>query len=148
MILGLLACAFTPYRLERAVQKYDERALIDHLQNGKYGYIRERAAYGLHRVSKSTAIPQAQNALRNCVKQKNEFDYVRQACAHTLSQWNDPQVAELIVQALQDVDDETRYWMANSLRSLDSAYAQAQLHALRNDSDPILAAAVRQWLGE
>lgn len=148
MILALLACALTPYRLERAVQKYDERTLIDHLQNGKYGYIRERAANGLYRVSKNTAIPQAQNALRNCLKQKNEFDYVRGACANTLAQWNDPQAAELIVQALSDVDDETRYWMAHSLRSLDSSYAQAQLHALRNDSDPILAAAVRQWLGE
>ena len=148
MILGLLACAFTPYRLERAVQKYDERALIDHLQNGKYGYIRERAADGLYRVSPTTPIPQAQNALRNCVKKKNEFDYVRGACAHTLAQWNDPQAAELIVQALPDVNDETRYWMAHSLRSLEGAYAQAQLYALRNDSDPILAAAVRQWLGE
>ena len=148
MIFLLLACAFAPYRLERAVQKYDERALIDHLQNGKYGYIRERAASGLHRVSPSTTVPQAQKALRNCVKQKNEFDYVRAACAYTLAQWNDPQAAELIVQALSDVDDENRYWMAHSLRSLDNKYAQAQLYALRNDSDPILAAAVRQWLGE
>ncbi|MAA79754.1 MAG: hypothetical protein CL916_10885 [Deltaproteobacteria bacterium] len=148
MILLLLACVFTPYRLERAVQKYDERSLIDHLQNGKYGYIRERAALGLHRVSPNVTIPQAQKVLRDCVTQKNEFDYVRGECAYTLAKWNDPKVAELIVQALPDVDDETRYWMANSLRSLDNTYAQAQLYALRNDSDPILAAAVRQWLGE
>ena len=129
MIFYLLACAFTPYRLERAVQKYDERALIDHLQNGKYGYIRERAADGLYRVSPTATIPQAQNVLRDCVKQKNEFDYVREACAHTLAQWNDAQVAELIVQALPDVDDETRYWMVYSLRSLDNPYAKAQLYA-------------------
>ena len=148
MILWLLACSLTPYRLERAVQKFDERVLIDHLQNGKYGYMRERSALGLYTVSPKKIIPQAQKALRSCLAQRNEFDYVRGACAQTLSRWNDAQAVELIVQAIAEVDDETRYWMADSLRGLEGPHAHAQLNALRNDADPILAAAIRQWLGE
>jgi HEAT repeat protein len=144
----MYACFLTPYRLERAVQKFDSRALIDHLQNGRHGYIRERAAFGLHTVSPTKAIPEAQNALRSCVSLSTEFDYVRAACARTLSIWHDPKVADLIIDALPSVDAESRYWMAFSLKHLENPQAKAQLQALRNDSDPVLASSVRQWLGD
>jgi hypothetical protein len=144
----MFACFLTPYRLERAVQKFDSRALIDHLQNGKHGYIRERAALGLRTVSPTKSIPEAQNILRTCVSLKTEFDYVRVACARTLSTWNDSKVADLIIDALPNVNTESRYWMAFSLKNLENPQAKAQLQALRNDSDPILASSVRQWLGD
>lgn len=148
MILWLCACIFTPYRLENAVQKYDAQTLVDLLQNGQHGYIRERAALGLGVISKKEAIPSAQKALRTCLARHNEFDYVRGACAQTLSAWNDPEVISLIIQAIVQVDDETRYWMAYALKDLDGHQAKDQLNALRDDSDPLLAFAVRQWLGE
>ena len=148
MIFWLCACVFTPYRLEQAVHKYDAQTLVDFLQNGQHGYIRERAALGLAQISKKEPIPSAQKALRSCLSQKNEFDYVRGACAQTLAVWKDPQVADLIIQALPSVDEETRYWMAYALKDLDLPQARAQLSALRTDSDPLLSFAVRQWLEE
>ena len=148
MILWFCACLFTPYRLEHAVQRYDEQTLIDFLQNGTHGYMRERAAKGLLLISHNKAIPNAQKALRTCLATKTEFDYVRGACARTLAIWKDAKVVELIIQALPHVDEETRFWMADSLRHNQDPQARAQLSALRNDSDPLLSAAVRQWLEE
>ena len=146
MILLLLACVFSPYRIEQAVQTFDRHVLIDSLQNGRYGYEREKAAIGLRRISPTKAIPTALYSLRTCISNKKEFDYVRKECAHTLGVWNDEQLPELVAAAIQDVDEETRYWMAFSLHQRTDSQSRALLESLKNDSDPILAYSVRQWL--
>jgi len=148
MILLILACIFTPYKLEQAVQQFDQQELIDSLQNGRHGYVRERAAMGLQRISPKRQIPNALHALYACVSNKNEFDFVRKACVQTLSSWNDEKLPVLVVDAIQEVNEETRYWMAFALRARSDAQSRALLDSLKNDSDPILAYSVRQWLEE
>ena len=114
MILFLLACVFSPYRIEQAVQNYDRHVLIDSLQNGRFGYERERAAIGLRRISPTKPIQTAIYSLRTCLSNTKEFDYVRKECAQTLGLWNDEQLPDLVADAIQDVDEESRYWMAFS----------------------------------
>ena len=146
MILFLLACVFSPYRIEQAVQNFDRRVLIDSLQNGRFGYERERAAIGLRRISPTKPIQTAIYSLRTCLSNTKELDYVRKECAQTLGVWNDEELPELIAAAIQDVDDESRYWMAFSLRMRGDSQSRALLESLKNDSDPILAYSARQWL--
>ena len=148
MILFLLACIFSPYRLEQAVQNFDRHVLIDSLHNGKFGYEREQAAIGLRRISPTASIQQAIHSLHSCISNTKEFDYVRKECVQTLAAWKDAKLPELVVDAIKDVDEETRYWMAFSLRLRTDSQSRALLESLKNDSDPVLAYSVRQLLEE
>ena len=146
--MWLLGCALTPYHLENAIQNQNTIRLIDTLQNGKHSYLRERAARGLRKISPKKTIQDAEHALVQCLSSSYEQGFVRAECALTLGSWENPNAADLIIDAMKEVDVESRYWMAYALKSLPQPAARAQLNALRNDSDLFLASSVKEWLGE
>ena len=149
MILGLLlACGLTPHRIERAIQNHDVVFLIDNLQNGKPSYVREYSARGLGMVAPTEGVNKALIPLQKCLSNSLEYAFVRKACALTLAKWSDQNSIPLIIAAMEQVDPESRYWMAYALSVLDVPQAQSQLQSLRNDVDPLLSLSVRQWLGE
>ena len=97
-------------------------------------------------ISPQKKIDAALIPLQRCVKNKEEMGFVRKECALTLSQWKLPGISSIIIDAMMQVDPESRYWMAYALSTLDQPQAIAQLESLRNDPDPLLSIAVRQWL--
>ena len=146
ILCWLWACALTPHRIERAIQNHDVVFLVDHLQNGKPSYVREYSARGLGQVSKKESIPNAIVPLQQCISSTTEYSFVRKACALTLAAWSDVNSIPLIITAMDQVDAESRYWMAYALYQMNVPQARAQLQSLRNDVDPLLALSVRQWL--
>ena len=149
MILGWLwACALTPHRIERAIQNHDVVFLIDNLQNGNPSYVREYSARGLGSVAPKERIPKAIVPLQKCLSNTLEYSFVRKACALTLAKWSDQKSIPLIITAMDQVDSESRYWMAYALYQMNAPQAQSQLQSLRNDVDPLLSLSIRQWLEE
>ena len=120
MILLFFGCMLAPYQLERAIHNQNTARLVDTLQHAKHSYLRERAAKGLRKISPKKNILEAESVLIGCLSDKYEQDFVRTECALTLGAWENPRAAELIVAAMKDVDTESRYWMAFSLRSFEA----------------------------
>lgn len=125
-----------------AKQKTDKLVkLLEH----KKGYARELAARQLSQVSPTD---RGKGALQACVENRDEFGYVRAACAFTLSRWKVKSADKAIIDAMEDgkVDPESRYWMAEALHALNTKAARNHLASLQSDSDIYLSASAREWV--
>jgi HEAT repeat protein len=128
--------------LPKAAAKAKTETLIKALDHKK-GYARELAARQLSRL-KPTG--EGTSALTACVENGNEKGYVRAACAFTLSRWGAKDADKSIINAMEQVDPESRYWMAEALHELDTKAARGHLASLQSDSDIYLAASAREWV--
>ena len=150
MILLLVGCAATVgpnlLTIQSAIQGKDVEKLVLFLEQGEFSYIRERAAEGLRQIPMEEGKKYALPSLRKCIQNQSEKGYVRAQCGLTLGGWGIDDAAQDIIEALDQVDDESRYWLAVALRGLSTPDAKAQLQELTDDPDVYLSTSVRQWL--
>jgi|GEM_PF-4038981 len=129
----------------RAIQKAATAADVAKMVSGlkhKKGFVRELSARSLARVSPDA---DAEALLTTCIQSETEFGYVRAACAHTLAMWKVSGADALIIEAMDQVDPESRYWMAAALSRLNTREARAHIVSLTSDTDLFLAASAREW---
>lgn len=111
---------------------------LDH----KHGFARELAARKLAGLEPTDG---GRTALIACVERDDERGYVRAACAFALSRWGVAEADQVIIDAMAEVDPESRYWMAEALHTLGTGPARAHLASLQSDPDLYLAASAREW---
>lgn len=146
LLLGLaLLCPSAeagPYRaVRRAGAEADGARLLRFLGHSR-AYVREHAALGMRPLPPTEP---ARAALRACLQSADERDWVRAACGGTLARWGDTGAVSDLVTALDQVDPEARYWLAEALSHLDHPEARATLIDLQGSEDLLLATAARQW---
>lgn len=138
---GSIAAA-GPYRTVREAELAHDHRRLAQLLDHRRSYVRERAAHGLRGVSPTDP---TRERLRTCVADPQERDWVRAACGGTLARWADAAAVPLIIEALDQVGPESRYWLAEALSHFQNADARATLEGLRGDEDLLLATAARGW---
>ena len=116
----------------------------------RMAYMREHMAQAV--ATRGRWSTEASNALGpaflTCIKDTGERAYVRVACARAAVALRAPSADDAIIQAMADVDRESRYWLAESLFETATPNAIAELNRHLDDDDVMLATAARQWLAQ
>ena len=114
-------------------------------------YSREEAALSLLEVpltidTKSRS--EIKENLDECITNPKELATVRSACARAAGHLKLYESADGITDAMDTVDDESRYWMLVALIELAvaSPAAVAKIESLKNDRDIFIAQRAKQWM--
>lgn len=105
-------------------------------------YLREVAARGLSRTAGSDA---AREAALAHLADPAEAGLVRAWCAVALAQWKATDAVPVTIAAVDQVDGESRWWLAFALHAFDTPEARAELRELTADPDLFVAASAREW---
>ena len=116
-------------------------------------YSREEAALSLLETSPSIdseTRTQIKENLNKCITNPKELATVRSACARAAGYLGLHETAEGIADAMEMVDDESRYWMLIALIELASSSpdAEAKIESLKNDRDIFVAQRAKQWMDQ
>ena len=149
MIILVFGCALLGGNYLRNIKHAEKNKSAErlrlYLQNPTYSYVREQAALSLARIPKDK---QSITLLKSCLSNPKERDFVRAACAQPLGEWKIRSSDVDMIAALRQVDSESAYWIAYSLKKLQTPQGIAALTELKESSDFFISASAREWLGE
>ena len=151
--LMILGCAH-----QRSLVDYEKRIkkgraawVSQQTVRARAAYSREEAALSLLETSSSIdkeTRTQIKENLDECITNPKELVTVRSACARAAGHLRLYESAEGIADAMDMVDDESRYWMLVALIELagSSPIAEAKIESLKNDRDIFVAQRAKQWM--
>ena len=136
--------------LERAYIKQDIMLLQKHMQHSHQRYMREQSTLFLSQIPSEKVDEKTKTEiitlLMNCLKNEDEFQDVRAACAVVLGNWNITESVSSIVQASSQMkQEEDRYWMYYALAKLNTMEAKSYLRE-QGTTDILLQQNLEEWL--
>jgi len=148
MLYLLLGCLSA--RQLGKIESASQPLLLDMIENGKYGYLREKAILQLNSVQTIDWNNTDISPLIHCVENSQEYSYIRSQCAYALATMHHLDSIPSILDAIDECDDEARYWMLLSLEkvALDSPLARGEIAELKHDPDIFISAEAQRWLRE
>ena len=152
MILVLLGCLsqFKVWRIRSMDTIEKSQELLDTLSTSEHSYLKEEALRQINTLPATEWPETIGEALLTCLSDTSEAEHLRTLCAQSLTKTDHVDTASAIVQAMDQCDDEARYWMLFALESIaqDNPIALGQIADLQYDADLFVAAEAKRWMRE
>ena len=154
MIFLLMGCLATWQT--KKIQSWDDGDDLTNIHSmiieSKHGYHRELAIKQLTYIPTEEWSIETTKTLIECVDNSLEHSYIRAQCAGVLalSPSSTKEAVDSIIAAMEECDDEARYWMLVALENYAdlSSLARGQIAESQYDPDLFISSEAKRWLEE
>jgi hypothetical protein len=152
MMLLLIGClgALQTKKIQSWDEAQDLPAIIESIDKSKYGYQRELALKQLTAIPSSQWSKETHQVLIKCVENNLEHPYIRAQCATVIGLSPSDDAVESIIAAMDECDNESRYWMLIALENFATLnpLARGQISESQHDPDIFISTEAKRWLEE